>query len=26
LSEKAWLDLDQDHLFFYRSTVDLSKM
>jgi len=26
LSEQAWLDLDQDHLFFYRSTVDLSKM
>jgi ABC-type sugar transport system ATPase subunit len=26
LSEKLWLDFDQDQMFFYRNTVDVSKV
>jgi ABC-type sugar transport system ATPase subunit len=26
LSEKLWLDFDQDQIFFYRNTVDVSKV
>jgi hypothetical protein len=26
LSEKIWLEFDQSRMFFYRNTVDLSKV